>query len=71
LDSDLGGDIDDLCALALVPNWPEVELVGVTTVSDIIAKRAAHTRYALQLADQPDVPVAADADTRALPATLT
>ena len=34
LDTDLGGDIDDLCALAMVLNWPAVELVGVTTVSD-------------------------------------
>lgn len=32
LDSNLGGDIDDLCALALALNWPEVELLAVTTV---------------------------------------
>jgi inosine-uridine nucleoside N-ribohydrolase len=34
LDTDLGGDIDDLCALAMVLNWPAIELVGVTTGSD-------------------------------------
>ena len=34
LDADLGGDIDDLCALAMVLNWPAIQLVGVTTVSD-------------------------------------
>ncbi len=33
LDTDIGGDIDDLCALAMVLNWPDVELVAVTTVS--------------------------------------
>ncbi len=33
LDTDLGGDIDDLCALALLLRWPEgVQLTGVTTV---------------------------------------
>jgi inosine-uridine nucleoside N-ribohydrolase len=34
LDTDLGGDIDDLCALAMVLNWPEAELTAVTTVAD-------------------------------------
>ena len=33
LDTDLGGDIDDLCALAMVLNWPEVDLLAVTTES--------------------------------------
>ncbi|MCX6029078.1 MAG: hypothetical protein NT169_07215 [Chloroflexi bacterium] len=27
LDTDLGGDIDDLCALALVLNWPDKEIL--------------------------------------------
>ena len=26
LDTDLGGDIDDLCALAMVLNWPDVDI---------------------------------------------
>jgi inosine-uridine nucleoside N-ribohydrolase len=30
LDTDLGGDIDDLCALALALDWPAVELLAVT-----------------------------------------
>jgi inosine-uridine nucleoside N-ribohydrolase len=34
LDTDIAGDIDDLCALAMVLNWPDVELLGVTEVSD-------------------------------------
>jgi len=34
LDTDLGGDIDDLCALALLLRWPGVEITGITTVID-------------------------------------
>ncbi len=62
IDTDIGGDIDDLCALAMVLAWPDVELVGVTTVSDDRGKRAGYARYALNLADRNDVPVAAGAD---------
>ena len=62
LDTDLGGDIDDLCALAMVLNWPEVELVAVTTVSDDRGKRAGYARYALELAGRRDIPVCAGAD---------
>lgn len=62
LDTDLGGDIDDLCALAMVLNWPEVELVAVTTVSDDRGKRAGYVRYALELAGRRYIPVCAGAD---------
>jgi inosine-uridine nucleoside N-ribohydrolase len=62
IDTDLGGDIDDLCALAMVLNWPGVELLGVTTVAEHQGKRAGYTRYALDLAGRNDVPVAAGAE---------
>jgi len=62
LDTDLGGDIDDLCALAMALHWPEVELLAVTTNSDDRGKRAGYTRYALGLAGRDDIPVAAGAD---------
>jgi len=62
LDTDLGGDIDDLCALAMVLNWPDVELLAVTTNSDDRGRRAGYTRYALGLAGRADVAVAAGAD---------
>jgi purine nucleosidase len=62
LDTDLGGDIDDLCALAMLLNWPGIELVGVTTVADHQGKRAGYTRYALALAGRDQVPVAGGAD---------
>jgi purine nucleosidase len=62
IDTDLGGDIDDLCALAMVLNWPSAELCGVTTVAEHDGKRAGYVRYALQLAGQEHIPVAAGAD---------
>ena len=62
IDTDLGGDTDDLCALAMVLAWPDVELVGVTTVAEHGGKRAGYVRYALELAGRRDVPIAAGAD---------
>lgn len=61
-DTDIGGDIDDLCALALLLGWPGVELVGVTTVLEEGGKRAGYARYALDLVGRRDVPVAAGAE---------
>jgi len=40
LDTDIGTDIDDAFALALIINSPEFELLGVTTVSGNTAARA-------------------------------
>jgi purine nucleosidase len=62
LDTDIGGDIDDLCALAMVLNWPQAELLAITTVAEHQGKRAGYARYALALADREDIPVAAGAD---------
>ena len=62
LDTDIGGDIDDLCALAMVLNWAGAELAGVTTVGDDGGKRAGYARAALAIAGRDDIPVAAGAD---------
>jgi inosine-uridine nucleoside N-ribohydrolase len=62
LDTDIGGDLDDLCALALVLAWPGVELTAVTTVADAAGRRAGYARRALALAGREGVPVAAGAD---------
>lgn len=62
LDTDIGGDIDDLCALAMALNCLESELVAVTTVSDAGGRRAGYARYVLEIAGRRDVPVAAGAD---------
>lgn len=62
LDTDLGGDIDDICALALLLRWPDVEITGITTVTEHDGKRAGYVREALRLAGRDNVPVAAGAD---------
>jgi len=62
LDTDLGGDIDDLCALALLLRWPAAEITGVTTVAEDGGRRAGYARYALALAGRADIPVAAGVD---------
>ncbi len=62
LDTDLGSDTDDLCALAMLLGWPDVELTGVTTSTDPGGVRAGMVAYALGLAGRDDVPVAAGAE---------
>jgi purine nucleosidase len=62
LDTDLGGDIDDLCALAMLCKWTGVELTAITTNQDDRGIRAGYVRYALNVAGKPDIPVAAGAD---------
>jgi hypothetical protein len=47
LDTDLGGDIDGLCALAMVLNRPEAELLAVTMFAEHRGRRADYGRYAL------------------------
>lgn len=62
LDTDLGSDTDDLCALAMVLGWPDAELVGVTTSTDPGGVRAGFAHFALSLAERTDIPVAAGAE---------
>jgi purine nucleosidase len=62
IDTDVGGDIDDVCALALALGWPGAEIVGVTTVAEHSGRRAGYVRYVLGLAGRSDVAVAAGAD---------
>ncbi len=62
LDTDIGGDMDDLCALAMLLKWPDLEITGVTTVAEERGRRAGYTRYVLDMMGRTDVPVAAGAD---------
>jgi purine nucleosidase len=62
LDTDLGSDIDDLCALAMLLRWPDVEIAAITTVAEDNGKRAGYARYVLSLERREDIPVAAGAD---------
>lgn len=62
LDTDLGGDIDDLCALAMLLRWQDVQIIGITTVAEAEGKRAGYVRYSLGLEGKDDIPIAAGAD---------
>lgn len=62
LDTDLGGETDDVCALAMLLGWPDVEITGITTSVDIKGIRAALVEYILKLAGRNDIPVASGAE---------
>jgi purine nucleosidase len=62
LDTDLGGDIDDLCALAMLLRWEDVEITGITTVAESGGRRAGYVHHVLELEGSQAVPVAAGAD---------
>jgi len=59
LDTDIGTDVDDAIALALLLASPEIDLCGVTTVSGDTELRARIARKLLALGGRPDVPITA------------
>jgi len=67
LDTDIGTDIDDAFALALILESPELELLGVTTVSGDTQARARLAAKMLWEAGRRDVPVAAGEPGKPLP----
>lgn len=58
LDTDIGDDIDDAYALALILASPELELRGISTVFRNTAARTRQARTLLKLAGRTGVPVA-------------
>lgn len=56
-DTDIGAHLDDALALAYVLRQPRCELLGVTTVSGDVAKRAACAEIFCRDAGRDDVPV--------------
>src|SRR4051794_6167916 len=58
LDTDIGTDVDDLLALALVLGSPELALRGVTTVYGDVVLRARMVLRALRMTGVSEVPVA-------------
>ena len=68
LDTDIGTDIDDAFALALVLASPELDLRGVTTVSADAYTRAMIACRFLDAAGRRDIPVAAGRPRRETPA---
>ncbi len=71
LDTDIGTDIDDAFALALVVKSPQLELLGVTTVSGDTHARARLAAKLLWEAGRRSVPVAAGQPGRPLPVEQT
>lgn len=59
VDTDIGDDIDDALALALVLCSPELRLLAVSTVFGDTQERARLVAYLLQVYGRPDIPVAA------------
>src|SRR5688500_18817604 len=57
LDTDIGTDVDDLLALALVVGSPEVEIIGVATVYGDTVLRARMTRLVLDQMEHSGVPI--------------
>lgn len=62
IDTDIGGDPDDVCALAMLLKWPDVQITGITTVAEDSGRRAGYAKYVLNLAGRGDIPVRAGAD---------
>ncbi len=59
IDTDAGDDVDDVLAIAFAALRPEIDLLGVTTVTLDARRRAALVRQVLDAAGRGDVPVAA------------
>jgi purine nucleosidase len=57
LDTDIGSDIDDAVALAYLLKKPQCDLLGVTTVSGDVQKRAALADAICRSVGRPDVPI--------------
>jgi len=62
LDTDIGGDMDDLCALTMLLKWPDLEITGLTTVAEENGRRAGYIHHVLQLMGLTSIPLAAGAD---------
>jgi inosine-uridine nucleoside N-ribohydrolase len=54
-DTDIGSDIDDAVALAYLLAEPRCDLLGVTTVTGDVAKRAALVQLLCEAAGRPDI----------------
>lgn len=62
LDTDIGSDIDDAVCLAYLLAHPECELLGITTVTGEVEKRAMLASALCKVAGRPEVPIFPGAD---------
>jgi purine nucleosidase len=69
LDTDMGGDIDDALCLAYLLCHPSCEIVGITTVSGEVEKRAMVADAICKVAGK-SIPIFAGADKPMLPSTM-
>ncbi len=61
IDTDIGGDIDDLLSIAMAIRSPEIQLLGITTVGLYSERRAKIARGLLELNGMSHIPIAAGA----------
>jgi purine nucleosidase len=57
LDTDIGSDIDDALALAYLLRHPNCDLLGITTVTGDVSKRAALCQILCDAAGRRDIPI--------------
>jgi inosine-uridine nucleoside N-ribohydrolase len=57
LDTDIGSDIDDALALAYLLRQPRCELLGITTVTGDVSKRAALCQMLCEAAGRREIPI--------------
>ena len=57
VDTDIGDDVDDVLALALALNSPELDIVGITTVFRNTTLRTKLAKKLLQIYNREDIPV--------------
>src|SRR5580700_8421863 len=57
LDTDIGSDIDDALALSYLLKQPRCELLGITTVTGDVAKRAGCADVICRELNRSDVPI--------------
>ena len=69
VDTDIGGDIDDALCLAYLLGHPSCELMGITTVSGEVEKRAMIADAICKVAGR-SIPIHAGADKPLLPSPL-
>lgn len=61
LDTDFGGDPDDLIALTMLLGMPDIRVTGITTCLDRHGQRAAYLQHVLEMLGRTDIPLSAGA----------
>lgn len=62
IDTDIGADVDDLCAIAYLLKRDDVEITGITTCLDKEGRRTRYVKRVLELCRMPEIPVGAGGD---------